>query len=29
MKELDEEVGKKNEELKNIRDKKEEEILTI
>ncbi|MDD5071186.1 MAG: ribosome recycling factor [Patescibacteria group bacterium] len=29
IKELDEEVGKKNEELKNIRDKKEEEILTI
>ena len=29
MKELDEEVGKKNEELKSIRDRKEEEIMTI
>jgi len=29
MKELDEEVGRANEELKNIRDKKEEEIMTI
>ncbi|MDD5032382.1 MAG: ribosome recycling factor [Patescibacteria group bacterium] len=29
IKELDEEAGKKNEELKNIRDKKEEEIMTV
>ncbi len=29
IKELDEEVGKKNDELKGVRDKKEEEIMTI